>query len=55
MDNITEKRKICKKCNCIESDINKFEILLLCNTKVFLPSLIILFDSEIKVFFACVN
>ena len=24
MDNITEK-KICKKCNCIESDINKFE------------------------------
>ena len=25
MDNITEKRKICKKCNCIESDINKFE------------------------------
>ena len=24
MDNITQK-KICKKCNCIESDINKFE------------------------------
>ena len=29
---ITQK-KICKKCNCIESDINKFEKIRLCCNK----------------------
>ena len=38
----------------ITVEANKlFEMLLLCDIKVFLLSLIILFDSEINVFFAC--
>ena len=33
MDNTNTKLKICKKCSCIESEINKFEKIRHCRNK----------------------